>query len=373
MTGLAASLDGIEAVVFDLDGTLVDTLPDLADAINRMLAEEGRPALDAAAVKRMIGDGAMMLVERALAAAGPTRDAEACAALRRRFLEYYTAAVSRRSRPYAGVVETLGALRTAGLRLGVCTNKPFAPTQRLLADLDLAGFFAAVVGGDSTEAKKPDGRHLLTTLDSLGAAPGGAGHADASRADLDRLITKYFLRLVDHLHLFASVAFVLERADLRDQVERDRIIEGFVRVVLTIKKRAAAGDQVFLALHACPTSGLVSAHHDTANLASVVQRLHGQYHLRDGAVGAGEDALVVERRLGIDLGHHQRHLRIHPPVSALVDDHAVALDSPRAKLCRHGIRRAADRQVDAIKRLRAHEFDRVPFALERECLAGRTL
>ena len=184
MTDLAASLDGIEAVVFDLDGTLVDTLPDLADAINRMLAEEGRPALDSAAVKRMIGDGAMMLVERALAAAGPTPDAEACAAPRRRFLDFYTAAVSRRSRPYAGVVETLGALRTAGLRLGVCTNKPFAPAQRLLADLDLAGFFAAVVGGDSAEAKKPDGRHLLATLDSLGAAHGGAVMVGDSAVDM---------------------------------------------------------------------------------------------------------------------------------------------------------------------------------------------
>ena len=159
----------LEAVVFDLDGTLVDTLPDLAAALNRLLAEEGYPAVDSAAVAAMVGDGAAKLVERGFAAVGRELTGDEYIGLRRRYIEIYEGGLSHHSRPYPGAVEILDALRGAGLRLAICTNKPEAPSHALLAALGLAGHFDAVVGGDTLDVRKPDGRHLSETITRTGA------------------------------------------------------------------------------------------------------------------------------------------------------------------------------------------------------------
>ena len=174
MTDHTADFRPLEAVVFDLDGTLVDTLPDIAAALNSLLVDEGRAALAEPLVAPMIGDGAAKLVERGFAATGAALGAVARESLARRFLALYEADVAGRSRPYPGVATTLSTLRAAGLCLAVCTNKPTAPSEALLASLGLAEFFSAVVGGDSLAVKKPDGRHLLATLARLGVV---AGHA----------------------------------------------------------------------------------------------------------------------------------------------------------------------------------------------------
>lgn len=160
----------IRAVVFDLDGTLVDSAPDLRVAVNRMLAEHGRRALDLDEVIGMIGDGATKLVERALAAGGgPAGD---LAAHTRRFLDLYEGNAADATRPYDGVPETLAALRGAGVVLGVCTNKPEKATLEVLRDLDLARWFTAVVGGDSLDGvRKPDPRALLAAVARLGTSP----------------------------------------------------------------------------------------------------------------------------------------------------------------------------------------------------------
>ena len=156
------------ALVFDLDGTLVDSVPDLAAAVNAALAEQGAAPLGEAEVQRMVGDGAAALASRALAARGlPSDDPDFLA----RFLACYEAAPTARTRPYAGVVDTLAALQAAGCRLAVCTNKPSAATRLVLAGLGLDRFFGAVLGGDSTPWKKPDGRHLLAAVEALGARP----------------------------------------------------------------------------------------------------------------------------------------------------------------------------------------------------------
>lgn len=157
------------AVVFDLDGTLVDTAPDIIAALNALLAEQGRPSLHAAAVRQLIGDGAQKLVERGFAATGGPAP-QALAGLSRRFLELYEPRIARLSRPYPGVRDTLARLAGAGFRLGVCTNKASRATRRLLDDLALSQYFAAVAGGDGP-ARKPDPKHLLAVLDALGAAP----------------------------------------------------------------------------------------------------------------------------------------------------------------------------------------------------------
>lgn len=155
------------ALVFDLDGTLVDSAPDLAAAVNIVLAERGLPALALAEVKRMVGDGTAALVERALAARGAPFDAPALA----RFLALYEGDAATLTRPYPGVPETLGLLCRRGCRLAVCTNKPEQASRLVLSGLGLDGFFAAVLGGDSAPVRKPHPGHVLAAVAALDARP----------------------------------------------------------------------------------------------------------------------------------------------------------------------------------------------------------
>jgi len=155
----------MRAVVFDLDGTLIDSLPDIATAVNRVLAWRGLEALPPMQIEGMIGDGAKVLLDRALNARGEV----AAAADMDVFMDWYTVHGADETRPYPGMVEALAALRRAGHRLGVCTNKPAAAAREILASLGLDGYFDAVTGGDSTPYRKPDPRHLAATLAALGA------------------------------------------------------------------------------------------------------------------------------------------------------------------------------------------------------------
>ena len=128
-------------MIFDLDGTLVDTAPDILAYLNEMLFELGRPGLDLGEVRPMIGDGVRSLMIRAFEASGGIPDGLDIDDLFRRYLERYSAEPARVSQPYPAMVETLEALAGAGLSLGVCTNKPQLPTGRLLARLGLDRFF----------------------------------------------------------------------------------------------------------------------------------------------------------------------------------------------------------------------------------------
>ena len=156
------------AVVFDLDGTLIHSLPDLTAAVNDTLAEDGRAPLTEAEVGPMVGDGAHTLVERAFAARGGLPGP--VAPLLARFLGHYEPNATRLTRPFDGVVETLEHLKARGLVLAVCTNKPTAATHAILDELGLDHFFAVVVGGDDTPALKPDAAHVHTVLDRLGVS-----------------------------------------------------------------------------------------------------------------------------------------------------------------------------------------------------------
>lgn len=161
----------VEAVVFDLDGTLVDSALDIAFSLNAFLADIARPPLPLEAVKAMIGEGARTLIERALAATGAVPPAAEVQALTRRFLDLYEAAAADRTTAYPGVATTLRDLQAAGLRLGLCTNKPERATRLLLDALELAPLFTVIVGGDTLAGVlKPDPRPLLHALDALGAA-----------------------------------------------------------------------------------------------------------------------------------------------------------------------------------------------------------
>ena len=165
----------IKAVIFDLDGTLVDSAPDIQVAINKLLAEEGRRPLTLEEVSAMIGDGAPKLVERAMEATGGGDAPEDLPTLTRRFLGFYEGHTTDLTRPYPGVPEALERLRSAGVRMGICTNKPERPTRELLRDLRLAPYFQAVFGGDTVAGvKKPDPRLIHAVLDALGARPAEA-------------------------------------------------------------------------------------------------------------------------------------------------------------------------------------------------------
>lgn len=172
-------------IAFDLDGTLVDTAPDLVGTLNTILAEESLPALPMDAVRMMIGRGARVMLERGFAAAGEPLEALRSDALMERFIEVYLGRIADESRPFPGVTEALDRLRGAGARLSVCTNKPTNLSIALLDALDLSHRFEAIVGRDTAPAAKPDARHLFAAVEQAGGHPGRALLVGDSQTDID--------------------------------------------------------------------------------------------------------------------------------------------------------------------------------------------
>ena len=167
--------------MFDLDGTLVDTAADIHAVLADVLYETGHPVPDLPAVRSMIGDGARVLIERAVGhvAAADVDD------LYRRFTLRYAEVPCRHSRLYPGAEDVLADLRAKGVLLGLCTNKPQAATIGLLEALGLGDAFHAVIGGDALAGiRKPDPAHLAAVLDALSVPPGRAVMVGDSRNDL---------------------------------------------------------------------------------------------------------------------------------------------------------------------------------------------
>jgi phosphoglycolate phosphatase len=154
-------------LLLDLDGTLIDTVPDLAAALNRLMRARGLPGFTLLETAAMVGDGVAKLVERACAARGRHPDGADVDA----FATDYAAHATVASRPFPGVADTLRQLAAQGWRLAVCTNKPEAPARALLRAFDLDGMICAVGGGDSFPVRKPDPRHMLATLSAAGGSP----------------------------------------------------------------------------------------------------------------------------------------------------------------------------------------------------------
>ena len=160
-----------DVVAFDLDGTLADTAPDLADALNHSLAALGRPLVPPASVRHLIGHGARALLRRGLAASGeaPEELVELGFPI---FLEHYAAHICDGTRLFPGLEEALDEVESAGAALAVCTNKQEALTLKLLGALGLGDRFAAVVGGDSLPVRKPDPAPLLEAISRAGGGRG---------------------------------------------------------------------------------------------------------------------------------------------------------------------------------------------------------
>ena len=173
----------VRAVIFDLDGTLIDSAPDIHAAANAMLKGEGVAPLDLATITSFIGNGLPKLVERAMQAR--QMDMAQHSRLTEVVLGYYNAASSDLTVLYPNLRGLLDRLKTDGYRMGVCTNKPLAPAEKILRELDLDGYFDVVIGGDSLPQRKPDPAPLRATMDRLGATQAvyvGDSEVDAETA-----------------------------------------------------------------------------------------------------------------------------------------------------------------------------------------------
>ncbi|TNE36627.1 MAG: phosphoglycolate phosphatase [Alphaproteobacteria bacterium] len=156
------------ALLFDLDGTLVDTAPDLHGALNHSLARAGRRPVSLEDVQHMVGRGARVLLQLGLKATGGMPSDEVFEGLVTEFFDYYEDHLSDMSRPYDGVIETLDAFRAAGAPMAVCTNKPRGFAFDLLEELNMGHYFSAITGGDSFHVRKPDAGHITGTLKAMG-------------------------------------------------------------------------------------------------------------------------------------------------------------------------------------------------------------
>jgi phosphoglycolate phosphatase len=212
-------------LVFDLDGTLIDTVPDLANALNEALREHGYAPFSQREVQSMVGDGLPALLARGFAARGADA-AEAATALPR-FLALYEANAANLSRPYPGVAETLVELRRRGYRTAVCSNKAQRATLAVLHGLALLPLFDGIAGGDHFAVRKPDPGHLLGLIAELGGEPERAAMigdnendaAAAHAAGVALLLMRYGYARGDPATL-GSAALLDRFADLPQALER---------------------------------------------------------------------------------------------------------------------------------------------------------
>ena len=154
-------------IVFDLDGTLVDTAPDLTNALNDVLIRRGHAPVTGEAIRACVGHGARAMIEAALHRAGADGDIDRMLA---EFLVHYEANIAAESRPYPGAVAALETLAATGATLAVCTNKREHLSRKLLQELDLARYFVGLAGRDTFTVSKPDPGHLLGTIELAGGA-----------------------------------------------------------------------------------------------------------------------------------------------------------------------------------------------------------
>ncbi|NBO19884.1 MAG: HAD family hydrolase [Proteobacteria bacterium] len=174
----------LQGLIFDLDGTLIDSAPDLRQALNLMLAAAGRRPLSLAETKEFVGDGALALVQRSFAATGqPLPDSAVMTAVKQ-FLGFYRTITPDPVQLYPHVQETLDFYHQAGVKLGLCTNKPQAETDYLLQGLKLMHYFAFVAGCDTFQYHKPNPEHVTGTIIGMDVSRTGCVMVGDSKNDI---------------------------------------------------------------------------------------------------------------------------------------------------------------------------------------------
>jgi phosphoglycolate phosphatase len=168
-------------IVFDLDGTLVDTAPDLTNALNHVLIGRGHAAVSAETVRAVVGLGARAMIEAALRRTGATDDIDKMLV---EFLLHYEANIAKESRPFPGVVAALDGLAASGATLAVCTNKREYLSRMLLQELEIERYFGALAGRDTFLVAKPDPGHLTGVIALAGGEPSRAVMVGDSEVDI---------------------------------------------------------------------------------------------------------------------------------------------------------------------------------------------
>lgn len=175
----------VTTLVFDLDGTLVDTAPDLIAATNHTLATLGRPPADPGLLRNTVSHGALAMIRTGIGVDASGWPEDRLYPLLDTFLAHYEANIAAASRPFPGLHDTLDALDDAGYRFAVCTNKTERLAVRLLSDLGMVQRFATIAGRDTFPHYKPDPRHLTLTIEKAGGDPRKAVMIGDSKVDLE--------------------------------------------------------------------------------------------------------------------------------------------------------------------------------------------
>jgi phosphoglycolate phosphatase len=176
------------ALIFDLDGTLIDSAPDVCASVNRVLTADGRRALTLGEAKDMVGWGGRVLVEKALALTGAPGTEENIDTALNGFLATYAAHPVEHSIVFPGVIEVLEQFKADGVAMGLCTNKPEATTGPVLNAMGLGRYFTAIACGDAVPHRKPDGRHVLHVIEGLGASVETSAMVGDSESDITAAI-----------------------------------------------------------------------------------------------------------------------------------------------------------------------------------------
>jgi phosphoglycolate phosphatase len=180
---MAFDWKNIRTVVWDLDGTLVDSAEDIATAVNLVLTDNNLSTLTVAQVRQMIGNGAAKLLDRAFEAANGSQGCDRDAAYQR-FLTHYEKHCCDNTAFYPGIANVVSTCAEKGITQGVCTNKPHRMAELILSHLQIRSCFSSVIGGDSTEFRKPHAQPLLTCMEQLNASAGQTLMIGDSAADV---------------------------------------------------------------------------------------------------------------------------------------------------------------------------------------------
>ena len=180
----AALYKMFNALLFDLDGTIIDSAPDVCASLNRALFSMGRPPITIEDTKMLVGFGAHSLCDRALSISGESGSEKEVNLLLSKFLDSYRKNPSEHTTIFPGAIDALNLFRDSGIQLGICTNKPESTCFPVLDALGLRQYFSSVVCGDTLKFRKPDPRHIFHTLNDMGADLSDAAFIGDSEADI---------------------------------------------------------------------------------------------------------------------------------------------------------------------------------------------